>query len=119
MTVESLMQICERLGIKLMLAGDAQNRLQVDAPKGALTQSIRDELTAHKLELVIALKAKKQAQSQVPSADASDSPDDSVTHIAEPMRAMSNQQVSTMPASFERADVEVDNLLAGRSYDVQ
>ena len=32
---------------------------------------------------------------------------------------MSDQQVSTMPASFERADVEGDNLLAGRSYDVQ
>src|SRR5882762_7629812 len=115
MTVESLMQMCERLGIRLMLAGDDQNRLQVDAPKGALTQSIRDELTAHKLAIVIALKAKKQAQSQVPFADATGSPDDSVTHIAEPRRAMSDQQVSTVPASFERADVEDDNLLAGRS----
>src|SRR5882762_8125547 len=119
MTVESLMQMCERLGIKLMLAGDAKNRLQVDAPKGALTQSIRDELTAHKLELVIALRAKNQAQSQVSSADATGSSDDSVTKIAEPRRAMSDQQVSTMPASFGLADVEVDNLLAGRSYDVQ
>ena len=35
MTVDSLMQTCEELGIKLALKADDNSRLQVDAPKGA------------------------------------------------------------------------------------
>ena len=41
MTVNSLMEKCAELGIKLALKGEANDRLQVDAPKGALTAELR------------------------------------------------------------------------------
>ena len=118
MTVKSLMQMCEGLGIKLTLAGDDHNRLQVDAPKGTLTQAIREELTTHKLDLVVALVEQSRAQTQAQTIEATNSSDDSVTHVPSPRRTISDQQLSAVPTGFERADAEVNNLLAGRKYDV-
>src|ERR1700716_2055264 len=80
MTVDSLMQTCEELGIKLALKADDNSRLQVDAPKGALTASLRDALAAHKPELISTLKAKQQAAL---AAQASTSSDDSETSEAQ------------------------------------
>ena len=37
MTAQSLMRLCSQLGIKLTLKSDDDERLLVDAPKGALT----------------------------------------------------------------------------------
>ena len=71
MTVDSLMQTCAELGIKLALKGDGTDRLQVDAPKGALTSPLREALAANKPELIAFLKAQQQAarQVQVPNPD--------------------------------------------------
>ena len=71
MTVESLIKTCEELGIKLALKADDDARLQVDAPKGALTASLRDALAAHKPDLITFLKAKQQTSRpvQAPSSD--------------------------------------------------
>ena len=60
MTTESILQTCLELGIELSLKGDAADRLQVDAPKGALSPSLRELLVANKSELI--------AFSQVPTA---------------------------------------------------
>ena len=60
MTAHSLMQMCAQLGIKLSLKGDNSDRLQVDAPKGALTASLRDALAANKADLLVLLKSKQQ-----------------------------------------------------------
>src|SRR5580765_5020976 len=114
MSVESLMELCEDLGIKLTITGDDPSRLQVDAPKGSLTQSLREELTAHKLDLVVALKQQKRAHTQAPAAEAVNSSDDSVTHLPRSHKTISEQQWSSLPANFERAEAEVNNLLAGR-----
>jgi hypothetical protein len=59
MSVESLMHTCAELGIRLALKGDDNDRLQVDAPKGALTASIREGLTAHKADVISLLKTKQ------------------------------------------------------------
>src|SRR5882724_7405335 len=114
MTVESLIQMCASLGIKLTLAGDDQNRLQVDAPKGTLTQSIREELTAHKLDLVAALKVQLRARAQAQAPEAMDASADSVTHVPQPRKVTADQQLSVAPLNLGRAEAEVNNLLAGR-----
>src|SRR6267143_6715618 len=91
MTAESLMQLCAQLGIKLALKGDDSDRLQVDAPKGALTASLRDALAANKADLLVLLKSKQQAfhpsqastfeldsevtKSRVPATTTGDSPE--------------------------------------------
>ncbi len=56
MTIESLIAACAELGIKLELAGDDNDRLKVDAPKGALTPAMRDVLTASKPDLIAFLR---------------------------------------------------------------
>ena len=42
MSAESLMRICDELGIKLALKGYNSDRLEVDAPKGVVTASLRE-----------------------------------------------------------------------------
>jgi hypothetical protein len=61
MTVQSLIQRCAELGIKLELKGDEEDRVLVDAPKGALTTELREALAAHKPELLAILKTQQQA----------------------------------------------------------
>jgi len=56
MTVQSLMQRCAELGIKLTLKADDSERLLVDAPKGTLTAPLREALAEHKPELISILK---------------------------------------------------------------
>ena len=70
MTVQSLIQSCAELGIKLALKEDDNDRLRVAAPKGALTAPLRDALAAHKPDLIAILKAEQQAfqPTQVSSA---------------------------------------------------
>jgi len=61
MRIEALIETCAQLGIKLELAGDKNDRLKVDAPKGALTAELRDALTSSKPELIAFLNARQQA----------------------------------------------------------
>ena len=56
MSVDFLFQLCAQHGIKLTLASDGSDRLLVDTPKGSLTPSLREALTANKPELIAALK---------------------------------------------------------------
>ena len=63
MTVESLMQRCAELGIKLGLKGDHNDRLLVDAPRGTLTEPLKEALAAHKLDLIAILKTGDQENS--------------------------------------------------------
>ena len=120
MSVESIMQTCAELGIKLTLKGD-DDRLQVDAPKGALTAPIREALAAHKTDIVAALKLKQVSpQSQTFSQD----PDETVTR-----RPVANSTEATPlileppstnpPTQFDPAEVEVNKLLSGSDYDAK
>src|ERR1700716_3280452 len=98
MTVDSLMQTCEELGIKLALKADDNSRLQVDAPKGALTASLRDALAAHKLELISHLKAKEQAPLAAPAVTAED--DSAVSETQAPADGTRKSQ-EAMPLILE------------------
>src|SRR5258708_29490313 len=124
MSVESLIQLCSQYGIKLSLSGDGSERLLVDAPKGALTPSLREALTANKAELIVALRTRAKAESST------DTDTQTVTHVetskplaSEPTlpaeRKANSDQLFTPPNRFERAGAEVKNLLAGRNYDAQ
>src|SRR5688572_11703906 len=110
MTVQSLMQRCSELGIKLALKGDDDSRLLVDAPKGTLTAPLREELAAHKPELIAILKSRNQENSitQTRSPKASEE-----TESRAPGLERSNSRVQ-----FESIEVEVKKLLTGRKYDV-
>ena len=70
MTVQSLMQTCAELGIKLALKEDDSDRLRVAAPKGALTAPLRDALAAHKPDLIAILQAKQQASHPIQASSA-------------------------------------------------
>ena len=124
MNAELIMKTCADLGIKLALKGDDNDRLQVDAPKGALTASIREALAAHKTELVAALKLKQVSQQPLPQTPSQDS-DQTITRI--PARPTPNypeatplileQPATNPPTQFDRTEVEVNKLLSGSNYD--
>ena len=124
MSVDSIMQTCAELGIKLTLKGDDNDRLQVDAPKGALTAPIREALAAHKTGIVAALKL-KQISRQAQRRTFSEDPDETVTRT--PARTTPNfpeaaplileQSLTNPPAQFDRTEVEVNKLLSGSAYD--
>src|SRR4051812_22546231 len=115
MSVEFLLQLCAQHGIKLTLAGDGSDRLIVDAPKGSLTPSLREALTANKADLIAALKA-QAAQSktvtEIPSSTSSTTPfaaqydfDRSKTPaVSSPSNPAEIRNTSTM--QFEKASVE-------------
>src|SRR5688572_27221271 len=111
MTVQSLMQRCTELGIKLALKGDDDSRLLVDAPKGTLTAPLREELAAHKPELIAILKSSNQensiTQTRIPNQASEE------TESRTPGLERSNSRVQ-----FESIEVEVKKLLTGSKYDV-
>ena len=122
MSAESIMQTCAELGIKLTLKGD-DDRLQVDAPKGALTAPIREALAAHKSDIVAVLKLKQvsaQSQSQTFSQDS----DETVTrrpvaNSPEATPLILEQPSTNPPTQFDPAEVEVNKLLSGSDYDAK
>jgi len=114
------MQTCAELGIKLKLKSDDNDRLVVDAPKGALTVALREALTANKPDLIAYLKEQATRRPQTAEHDSE------ITETQTPARTQSNppeatslireQHLSTTPP-FERTDAEVDKLLSGSDYD--
>ncbi len=123
MTIDSLFQTCEALGIKLALKGDGSDRLVVDAPKGALTPSLRDELAARKPQLISFLKTRNQTASQTQASTSYSSETEgraAAIHMNVPeARSLTHEQpLSVTSAQFESAEGEVKKLLAGREYDV-
>ena len=124
MTVESLMQRCAELGIKLTLKADDLDRLVVDAPKGTLTMPLREALTAHKPDLIAILKTSDQEPSitQVPSPS---KPSEAIESRApastwnspEATPLISGPPLSVTHVQLGDLDVEVKKLLSGSQYD--
>src|SRR5258705_8750724 len=122
MTVDSIMQMCAELGIELSLKVDDNNRLHVDAPKGTLTASIRETLTAHKTEIVAALKSKSSnPQPQILSRDRDETvtrtPISTTPNSPEATHLIFEQPLTDPPGQSGRTELEVDKLLAGGDYD--
>src|ERR1051325_10453665 len=120
MTTEALMQTCAELGIKLSLKEDDDNRLLVDAPKGSLNASLREQLAARKADLLAALKAKRAAElAQVAAAAAQPIIEKPASTTAKPPEAIPLilEQPLTNSTSPQQAEAEVDKLLAGSPYD--
>src|SRR5438034_160871 len=116
MMIDSLIEKCNRLGIRLTLTGEGGDRLKVDAPKGALSASLREALSANKTDLVARLKS-QQLQSHPFPAPTEVSPetpetDALISQSSEVQDLIEIPPVST-PVQFERVDVEMKKLLAG------
>src|ERR1041385_4988380 len=121
MTIDSLLETCTALGIKVALKDDGSDRLIVDAPRGALTPSLRDELTARKPQLIAFFKAQNETarHTQASSSHASLATEAPTTQTKGPEAISLNQELPSISATqFERAEGEVMKLLAGRDYDV-
>src|SRR4029079_16033244 len=88
MSVNVVMEKCMELGIRLALKGEANDRLQVDAPKGALSAELRDQLTANKSVLIAALRAQAAAR-------------DSQTKPPQPAITVTQESSRTTPQSPE------------------
>ena len=131
MSVESLISALRAARYQVVaLTDDGSDRLLVDAPKGALTPSLREALTAHKLELIIALKAQAlkkshedaetKATGNQTAAEVSKTPSSGNVSVSrDASKGILEEQLFSLPQQFQPADAEVKNLLAGRSYDVQ
>src|SRR3989440_268619 len=124
MTVQSLMQRCAELGIKLRLKADDDDRLLVDAPKGTLTAPLREALAAHKLELIAILKTSDQepsltlvpTPSQASEAKESRAPS-STWNSLEATPLISEPPLSATHIPINPPDVEVKKLVSGSPYD--
>jgi len=120
MTVNSLMEKCAELGIKLALKGEASDRLQVDAPKGALTAELRDALTAKKSDLITALKTRAVSRPVLSEKDSTTVTHESIRSTPQSPEAtplILEQPYTTPAVNSGRVEVEVNNLLAGYDYD--
>ncbi len=125
MTVESLLKTCADLGIKLALKGDDDDRLQVDAPKGALTADLRDALAANKTALISALKTQRnvsqpaQAPASVPQTEApvAQAPASSTSKSPEATSLILEHPITAPPVQLNPAEFEVSKLLSGSGYD--
>src|SRR5436190_1447848 len=126
MSVEFLLQLCAQHGIKLTLSSDGSDRLMVDAPKGSLTPSLREALTANKPQLIAALKAQAESDTVTEIRPAPVTPTNGTHYEFDSSRTPAVSSVVTqtearnaLPSQFERAGTEVRNLLEGRRYDVK
>ena len=125
MTVQSLMQRCAELGIKLALKGDDDSRLLVDAPKGTLTAPLREALAAHKPDLIAMLKSTNQensiTQTRTPNQTSEESesraPANNARTSPEATALSSDRPSSNTRVQFESIEVEVKKLLTGSKYD--
>ena len=120
MTVQSLMERCAELGIKLSLKADDNNRLMVDAPKGSLTAPLREALTAHKIDLIATLKSAQQddslTQTRTPPPTSKET--ESQTPAANGWNPLSSgSPLSNTRAQFDPTDGEIKKLLSGGTYD--
>lgn len=69
MTAHDLLYQLREKGVEVKTSGD--DRLVIDAPKGTITEDVRNALAAHKAELIQILKAEQAAAgSDVPVAEA-------------------------------------------------
>src|SRR5713226_8334186 len=58
MTARNLLSVLREKGVEVKASGD--DRLVIDAPKGAITPELRSALAAHKVELLQILKSEQQ-----------------------------------------------------------
>src|SRR5712692_4565015 len=66
MTARNLLSELREKGVEVKTSGD--DRLVIDAPKGAITPELRSALATHKAELLQILKGEQQAQARTPIA---------------------------------------------------
>src|SRR5688572_12584813 len=122
MTVQSLLQRCTELGIKLALKADDNDRLLVDAPRGTLTAPLREALTAHKRDLIAMLKANDQeysvTQTRTPSQTSEETESQSSSASMPETTPLGSERLPSINhTQLDRTDIEVKKLLSGSKYD--
>jgi colicin import membrane protein len=105
MTARNLLSELRQKGVEIRASGD--DRLVIDAPKGAITPELRSALAAHKGELLQILKSEQQPAAPVAPEPIASAPPALKTHAPE--------VVAAPVASTKRADE--DNSPAGRATE--
>jgi TubC N-terminal docking domain len=101
MTARNLLSELREKGVEVKTSGD--DRLIIDAPKGAITPELRSALAAHKVELLQLLKSEQQPPAAITPAPIAPELSEPKTHAPEVAAA---PIVSTKP-------VDVDDAPAG------
>ena len=94
MTARNLLSELRQKGVEVKASGD--DRLVIDAPKGAITPELRSALAAHKVELLQILKSEQQPAAPVAPEPIAPAPPALKTHAPE--------VVAAPVASTKRAD---------------
>src|SRR5436190_19431269 len=81
MTARNLLAQLREKGIEIKASGD--DRLVIDAPKGAITPELRSALAAHKVELLQILKSEQQPAAPVAPEPIAPAPPALKTHAPE------------------------------------
>ncbi len=72
MTARNLLSELRKKGVEVRTSGD--DRLVIDAPKGAITPELRSALAAHKAELLQILKNEQQPPAPIAPAPIAPAP---------------------------------------------
>src|SRR5438132_1165197 len=107
MTASDLLSQLRELGVEIKVSGD--DRLIIDAPKGAITPELRSELASHKPELLQILRAEQTPASSVaPQVVAA-----SVAKVvAKPEQSVSEPATAIQPEPTKSKSEEIDRLEA-------
>ncbi len=81
MTARNLLSELREKGVELKPSGD--DRLVIDAPKGAITPELRSALAAHKAELLQILKSEQQPPAPIAPGPIAPAPAELKSHAAE------------------------------------
>ena len=90
MTASSLLSQLRELGVEIKVSAD--DRLVIDAPRGAITPELRSALASHKPELLQILKAEQTAK----VAATTPGPQEPVAAVATPVSPRSNSGITSM-----------------------
>ena len=110
MTASSLLSQLRELGVEIRSAGD--DRLVIDAPKGAITPGLRSALAAHKSELLQILKAEQVAALPVVTDESMESSAAIVETLEQyhPVNALADEPETPASEEIERLEAELMRL---------
>ncbi len=104
MIARNLLSELRKKGVEVKTSGD--DRLVIDAPKGAITPELRNALAAHKVELLQILKSEQQAQASAPIAPGPAEPETRAPEVAEAPIASRRVDEEGSPASLATEEIK-------------
>lgn len=110
MTLQSLMQTCAELGIRLALKEGDNDRLRVAAPKGVLTAPLRHALAAHKPDLIAILKVRQQSSHPTQASNAEQDSQEALVKAEPEARGRAQEEAMLRAEEEARFRLEAETL---------